>query len=169
MMHPQYTPEQTAHFWNKVDRSGGPASCWQWLAATDRDGYGISRNRRAHRVAWALTNGPIAAGLVCCHRCDNPGCCNPAHLFLGTIAENNRDMHAKGRHIHGDTHPSRARPETRPRGSAHGRAILTEGQVEQIRRLLAGGSKGTTLAAQYGVSPSAISLIRKGKNWRHLT
>jgi hypothetical protein len=93
-------------FWAKVDRSGGPDACWLWTAGTFRlrNGYGkfgadpaASRTVYAHRFAYELSHGPIPPGLLVCHHCDNPPCCNPAHLFLGTIADNMRDMSDKGR------------------------------------------------------------------------
>jgi hypothetical protein len=93
-------------FWEKVDK-GGPehpvlkTRCWIWVACRTDEGYGriIIRGwvAKAHRVAWELANGPIRAGLLVCHRCDNPPCCNPAHLFEGTGLDNSRDMVAKGR------------------------------------------------------------------------
>jgi hypothetical protein len=97
------------HFWLKVDRNGPIhpvllTQCWNWTARRGRGGYGritLSRPTRgqtvAHRVAWELTNGPIADGLRVLHHCDNPACCNPSHLFLGTILDNNRDRDKKGR------------------------------------------------------------------------
>lgn len=89
-------------FWSKVDRSGGPDSCWPWLAGRMRAGYGNfwmdGHEKLAHRVAWELTNGPIPIGLCVLHRCDNAPCQNPIHLWLGTKADNSRDMVSKGRH-----------------------------------------------------------------------
>jgi hypothetical protein len=89
-------------FWEKVDRRG-PDQCWLWTAALTGNGYGVIRldthlpRVQAHRASWMLSNGPIPDGLWVLHRCDTPRCVNPAHLFLGTRADNVQDMIAKGR------------------------------------------------------------------------
>lgn len=94
---------QTAEerFWSHVDRSAGLFECWTWTAFRHPFGYGKVKwhgvSRDAHRVAYEIAVGLIPAGLNVCHRCDNPPCCNPAHLFLGTQHENVLDMVAKGR------------------------------------------------------------------------
>jgi hypothetical protein len=95
--YPSYV-EDPEPFWAKVDVSDS-ASCWPWTGHRDARGYGrtTKRSTTAHRVAWEVTHGEIPAGLFVCHRCDNPPCCNPAHLFLGTAGDNARDMAAKGR------------------------------------------------------------------------
>lgn len=97
-MHPlSKTPED---FWASVEKLDSN-SCWLWLAGRDIDGYGTLRYQtvdwRSHRLAWFLTNGPIPDGLHVLHSCDNPPCCNPAHLFLGTNADNMKDKARKGR------------------------------------------------------------------------
>jgi hypothetical protein len=87
--------------WPRVDRQRAPTDCWPWTGYTNTRGYGVIRiNRRtvlAHRIAYQVERGPIPDGLFVCHHCDNPPCCNPAHLFLGTQTENMRDMISKGR------------------------------------------------------------------------
>jgi hypothetical protein len=140
---------------------GGPDSCWEWTALKVRKGYGVIRYNgkklRAHRLSYELHCGPIPAGLFVCHRCDNRGCINPSHLFLGTNTDNMRDMVSKGRHR-----------LIRLPGERNGQAKLTEAEA---RAILA--SKGKVrqedLAERYGVSQSRISSIMTGKNWAHLT
>lgn len=97
----------TSDFWAKVDKSGGPEACWLWTGCLSGFGYGSFAmdhvKYNAHRLAWILVNGPIPKGdgfhgTCVCHRCDNPKCCNPRHLFLGSQNDNLKDMTRKGRH-----------------------------------------------------------------------
>lgn len=99
-MLPDFTPEQVTRFWSRVDRSGGERSCWPWIGYRDKWGYGgFTRFRKllAHRVAWTIANGPIPDDMLVLHHCDNPPCCNPGHLFVGTHQDNMDDMAKKGR------------------------------------------------------------------------
>lgn len=146
-------------FWAKVDKSGGPDACWEWQGTRAPNRYGsVTFHNRAvstHRLAWELTHGPITDGLWVLHRCDNPPCCNPAHLFLGTPTDNAQDRNAKGR-------------ANTARGERTGHAKLTDAQVLDIRARYAAGETGRALAREYGVSPAAVSNIMTGKRWRHL-
>lgn len=111
---------------------------------------------KAHRVAWDLTYGPIPDGMLVLHRCDNPSCVRPDHLFLGTQTDNMLDRKAKGRGNH-------------RRGSRHGRAKLTEAQVLEIRsRYAAGDVTQTQLGDEYGVCHVVIGNIVRRRLWRHI-
>jgi hypothetical protein len=144
-------------FWEKV-RVGDPDECWPWLAGIEKNGYGrISLGRRcegrirAHRLAWTLSHGPITDGLYVLHRCDNPCCCNPAHLFLGTAAENSADMVRKNRQA---------------RGERVATAKLTYQKAREIRRLYAAGQHSQReLARRFGVHQGAIWQILHHKIW----
>ncbi len=143
-------------FWPKVAKRG-PNDCWLWTAGTASGGYGkirASGSRQmlvAHRVSWELANGPIPDGLCVLHRCDNPPCVNPGHLFLGTLADNSADMAAKGR----------ARTSNQ-KGEANGNAKLSKAQVHEIR---ADPRFQRVIAADYNVSRTAVSGIKSGANW----
>lgn len=141
-------------FWGKVDR-GWPSRCWEWQGRRDASGYGHFSDDglkwRAHRAAWVLTYGPIPEGLCVCHHCDNPACCNPDHLFLGTHTDNIADAAHKGRMNRGERNPN---------------SKLTEEDVLDIHLMEATGKwsrKG--LAEKYGVSQGTISKILSGELW----
>lgn len=130
--------------------------CWQWIGETRKFGYGsisyMGRGRLAHRVSWLLAGREIPDGLCVLHKCDNPGCVNPDHLFLGTKAENNQDKIRKGRARH-------------PSGSEVSTAKLTE---PQVRAILADQRTYRVIAGEFGVSCSAVSAIKNGQNWKKL-
>jgi len=151
--------------WAKVDRSGGPDSCWPYHeTGRNPKGYGkIGTGGRegqempASRAAWIVTHGPILDGLHVLHSCpegDNPACCNPAHLRLGTPADNSADMVARGRNLRGEQAKS---------------AKLAAAHVIDIRaRFDAGTATQTELGREYGVSNITIFDIVRRKTWRHL-
>lgn len=138
-----------------VDKSG---DCWLWTNYRDKNGYGrLNINNRpilAHRISWELHCGEITPEEHVLHRCDNPPCVNPAHLFLGDQVANNADMMAKGRFNPGVS-----------KGSAHGCAKLNEEQVLKIR---ASSTHSQELADHYGVSRTTINDIRARRIWRHI-
>lgn len=161
-------------FWQSVDDEASPRGCWPWRGTVGAHGYGLisaesRRSLRAHRVSWQLHHGPIPAGLFVCHRCDNPGCVNPAHLFLGTAADNTRDMMRKGRgYVQRPDYRERLRSVS-VRGERVNTARLTADQVREIRRrYAAGGISQTALADEYGVTQTQVSQIVSRKSWRHV-
>lgn len=147
-------------FWSQVDKQGPihptlGTRCWLWTGTRLHRGQGygqiaVDRVRyMAHRYSWILHNGPIPEGLQACHHCDNKGCVNPKHLFLGTSQDNQDDKVAKGRQAsgrrcgvythpesypRGDQHWSHHKPERVPRGESQGNALLTNAQAGEIRR-----------------------------------
>jgi hypothetical protein len=148
------TPEA---FWALAE-NGGPGECWEWQGRVDHDGYGLYGSPllgegRAHRRAWVLAHGPIPEGLLVCHHCDNPPCVNPAHLFLGTSADNTRDSVEKGRRACGE------RVNT---------AKLSVADVREIRRLREGGATQQALADRFGCSQPMVGVIVRREAWRHV-
>jgi hypothetical protein len=120
------------------------------------------RHVSAHRYSWELHFGPIPDGLLVCHKCDNPACVRPSHLFLGTSADNTADMLAKGRRVA----PSTA---NLARGSQHYKAKFRDADIRKIRRLYAKGSiLQREIGAMFGVSPTCISHIIQRKSWAHV-
>ena len=142
-----------ARFEDKVDAGPG-GGCHLWVAGRKASGYGtITVARRkvlAHRLSWELANGPIPDGMCVLHRCDNPPCVNPDHLFLGTHADNSRDRNEKGRQA---------------RGVKNRHAKLTPDEVRAIR---ADTRRQVDIARAYGVTPQAVHDIIRRKNWRHI-
>jgi hypothetical protein len=151
-----------ARFWERVERRG-PDDCWPWLGARNDRDYGVGwdgkRTRLAHRIAWFLTHGEWPVDCLC-HRCDNPPCCNPAHAFEGSRADNLADMRKKGRaapmprrDLHGEHHPG---------------VQLTEASVREIIARGEGGEPYASLALEFGVTASNIAAILNGRSWKHL-
>jgi hypothetical protein len=141
---------------------GGPDDCWQWDGMVREDGYGRFQLRGhitvgAPRVAYYLHHGRWPGWLEVCHRCDNPNCVNPAHLFLGTHAENMADMVKKGR-------------ANKPIGERAARSKLTAAQVADIRTRYVAGRKGDgpRAAKEFGVSVPSIWSILRRRTWKHL-
>jgi hypothetical protein len=147
------TSEQ--RFWEKV-RIGKPGECWEWQASLKNNGYGqFGLNGRvmgSHRASYIMNFGEIPARLDVCHKCDNPKCVNPNHLFLGTRSDNMQDCSSKGRIARGETVSS---------------SKLTELQVIEIHSLK-GSASLSNVARTYNVSTATIICIWHGKTWKHL-
>ena len=147
-------------FWAKVAK-GGTDECWPWTASRVPDGYGkfmVGRSadgkwrpRFAHIVAWELTNGPIPEGHFVCHRCDNPPCVNPRHLFIGTSADNQADMARKDRSVFGEKAPW---------------SKLKNADIPIIKALHSQGLSRNEIARRLGVPPGCIRGVVAGKTWR---
>jgi hypothetical protein len=139
-------------FWSRVDKRTID-ECWNWKENTDKDGYGriylYGKTYKAHRLAYAYIKGN-PGNLCVLHSCDNPSCCNPNHLWLGTDKDNNKDRHEKERDA---------------RGEIHGRSKLTEENVKEIRNL-----KETceALARKFGVHFAQIARARRKATWKHV-
>ena len=153
-------PVLAIRFWALVDRSG---DCWLWLGGRTSAGYGLTagsltdRREYAHRIAYNLAHGAFPPDKLVLHRCDNPACFNPEHLFLGTQLDNLADCEAKGR-------------RRGPQGIAHPRARLSDSIVADIRRLRRNGFTGNEIkrALNLDVCQQQITAIARGESWRHL-
>jgi hypothetical protein len=152
--HKSGRPTTEERFWSFVDKRG-PDDCWEWQGSrSSARGYGYfqvgaSTKWLAHRFVMGVTDGSIFV----CHRCDNPPCVNPAHLFLGTHRDNVRDSVRKRRHTHGEQHPN---------------AKLTEQAVRDIRRMKQGGEKIATIAARFGITKAHVHDVLNGTVWGHV-
>lgn len=153
---PTLSEDDKQRFFSKIKISG-PDDCHEWRFCRNSYGYGVWRLRCvtyiSTRLAYFISTGVQPGNLRVCHTCDNPGCCNPKHLFLGTSKDNSQDMVKKGR--------SR-------RGSSHGGPILTEGDVSKIRELHANGElTQQQIADRFSVTNGSVSRIILCKTWRH--
>jgi hypothetical protein len=149
------TQQRIENFWAKVDKTTSPSGCWLWTGAKQggRNGrygafqVGWKTQKRAHRVSYELTYGPISGGMMVCHSCDTPLCVNPEHLFLGSARVNTQDMIRKGRKVV-------------VCGEKNGAAKLTDDQVVSI---YLDPRTNTEIAADYGIASSLVSQIRHKK------
>jgi len=162
----EISDEMKRRFWAKVNKTD---TCWLWTAAKIGGGYGyfavLPKNetrgwnsgsicKAAHRVSWIMHNSNIPEGLLVLHKCDNPSCVNPAHLFLGTFRDNSTDMVRKGRQAKGEDNG--------------GGVKLTNKSVKEIRILNKMDFSHATVAKLYGVSRTLVKRIIKRQLWKHI-
>ena len=144
-------------FFAKVFVPKGPNACWEWTASKCKDGYGLfsvnGKLTNAHRFSYQFFCGEITGKMFTCHKCDNPGCVNPKHLFLGTPKDNMLDKVKKNRQA---------------KGSKNGKSKLKENDILEIRKMLNSGSTGREIAKQFGIHPSIITRIKHGGIWSHV-
>jgi len=156
---PKYLPWQIKKqdFWELV-KTGEPNECWPWIGKLNSWGYGRIRHggiqAMSHRVAYQLKTGKNIDGLIAMHICDNPACCNPNHIALGTHADNQKDKFNKNRQA---------------KGEINGQSILTEEQVIEARKLYV-ETKTTykKLAEKYGVCKDTMQKAIRGIHWKHI-
>ena len=161
----------------------GPEECWPWKGARNKRGYGVLflgqelRMVLAHRAAFAAAacieafrkeKRWDANAMVVLHRCDNPPCCNPRHLFIGTHLDNVKDKVNKGRTPRGDQSSARRYRDRLPHGERHWKTTLTERQVKLIRLLHASGRTQASLGNEFGVSFRTVNQIVNRKRWGHV-
>ena len=156
---PHMTDRATERLWNKV-QFGLPDGCWEWQGDRTTKGYGqfwLNRGRvYAHRAVWSVIHQrEIPSGYQICHTCDNPSCYNPAHLWLGTNADNQRDMDRKGR-----------RKLSVVAGDQHGMAKLTSQDVDDIFSMRQEGMLQSEIAKKKGIHQAHVSDILNGKVWK---
>lgn len=162
---PHKKVDPVVRFWAKVRKSDGEG-CWEWTAGKQASGHGFffpkhGKIVRAYRYAWELTFGAIPAGLCVLHHCDNPACVRPDHLFLGTQADNMRDMDAKGRRAkHNPANQS---------GEKNHQAKLTADIVQRIKALSASGVRQAEIMRVTGVDRRRVWSIVHGETWKHIS
>jgi HNH endonuclease len=147
-------------FWSRVDVRGQD-ECWLWKGKVNNFGYGrIGGCRTAHRMAYQLTHGSIPEGTFILHKCDNPPCCNPSHLYAGTPADNVRDMLARNRN---------AKVKPNMRGEANHAAKITWEQAREMRRMKAIGMRVMQIARIFGVHWGIVSRATLGQSFNEHT
>jgi hypothetical protein len=203
-MRKQFTIPLRNVFWSRVDKNGPVpphrpelGRCWLWIGTVlpPPSGYGRLIHQRVsyrvHRLSYEWAYGPLAPGLLACHKCDVRHCIRPSHLFAGTTSDNVKDMWAKGRGVQvsrfptgdahhfrrnpesiprGDRHGSKTKPERIPRGTAIHTAKLNDDQVREIRRMYtAGEANQKALALRFGIAQKNISALIRRETWKHVS
>ena len=149
------TPTERLYEKTRRDQSTG---CLEFQGYRIKKGYGYigtenGKTTTTHRLAWQIAHGPIPEGMFVLHKCDNPPCCNPDHLFLGTNKDNMDD---------------RSNKQRQARGSRMGSSKLVESDIPVIRKRLSAGETHRSIAKSYGVSSPIITYINTGRTWKHI-
>ena len=163
------TPPEAEEYRRRfASRTGKPTEtgCFPWTGSLRTTGYGRMSVKggyvSAHRIAWCLRHGKSPGDKLVCHRCDNRWCVNADHLWLGTVADNTKDMVRKGRAVEGQV------ASASHRGEGHSRAKLTDAAVLEIRKARARGLALQPFSARYGVSAAAVYAAATRHTWAHL-
>lgn len=149
-------------FWTKVDKTH-PSGCWVWKANRNNKGYGLFRpggtapKMLAHRLSFQDANGQIPKGMIIRHSCDNPGCVNPSHLLVGTMADNVADMDSRGRRVSSPC-----------RGEVNYNARMTKDTVTSLRKDYVAGVPISVLIEKYGCTTASLTDYTCGRSWKHL-
>lgn len=158
---PKLTLKGIVRFSQSLVISKKERGCWMWTGAFTKNGYGLfwfgRRQYLAHRISYLLHFGNDPGPMLVCHKCDNKKCVRPAHFFLGTHADNHADMMNKGRH-----------PQRGPKGEAHSKSKLKNGDIPKIRALIKAGERSKDIAPKFGVSPATIWQIKTKRTWSHI-
>lgn len=157
---PRTHEENIEVFWMRVQK-GKPDECWPWIGLKKENGNGLwygvfwtgKRSVPAHRFSFELANGPIALGMLVCHRCDNPICVNPAHFFMGTYKDNNRDTFSKGR---------------QKKSELRANAVLNPDKVRLIHKMKIEGLTQKKMAEILGCRDSVVQAVIDGRSWKHV-
>lgn len=170
---PPLSEQDIGRFWSKVTVTGDD-DCWEWNGYKRLRGYGAFQlNGSPHitsRIAYKLHYNVDPMELLVCHSCDNPPCCNPRHLFLGTAADNSRDMVTKQRQNtpNGERHGSKTKPGSRARGERSNLAKLTAEEALEIRRLYSSGLTQKQIATSFGITREGVASIIQANTWKHI-
>jgi hypothetical protein len=146
------------NFWSHLNKKEN--GCWEWSHRRNPSGYGtlkvMNKHALAHRIAWEIAVSEIPENLCVLHRCDNPSCCNPAHLFLGTREENNADKMSKGRHVSLN-------------GTKHPRTYISEDKVKEIRRMAESKIPHRRIAQHFNMPYQTVYSIISRASWKHVS
>ena len=159
--------ERLSIFWNKVNKTDG---CWTWKASKNGLGYGKfcighQKLELAHRVSWRIYNGEIPFQKLILHKCDNPSCVNPNHLFLGSHKDNSLDASYKRRMAFGLRNGMYTHPETRTTGERNAQAKLKWDGIKKIRKMVLSGKTYGFISEVFGVTTSCIGKIARKERW----